>query len=73
MKKFEIWIEGYSCTGESAGAKLLGVQRGKNFKDACQKFMQKFDPKNKQYDVERNTYWSCELFDNVFDAKEKFG
>ena len=35
---YEIWIEGYGCTGNYSKAQKLGEGEGKSFKDACDNF-----------------------------------
>ena len=34
MKEFEIWVEGFSITGQSATASLLSKEKGKSWVDA---------------------------------------
>jgi len=40
MKEWEIWIEGYSITGNSAEASLIGKAFGETFEEACRNFEQ---------------------------------
>jgi len=35
LKEYEIWMEGYAATGESAGAVLIGKAFARNFAQAC--------------------------------------
>lgn len=35
LKEYEVWMEGYSATGESAGASLVGKVKARNFAQAC--------------------------------------
>jgi len=38
MKEYEIWIEGYSATGESGIANFIGKASGNTFVEACNNF-----------------------------------
>lgn len=38
MKEFEIWIEGFAVTGNSAPASYIGKAEGETFNDACANF-----------------------------------
>jgi len=70
IKLFNIWREGYACTGQRAGACLVAESvPGVNFRDACQKYYKG----NGNYGPERNTDWGCHLFDNQEDAIKSFG
>lgn len=46
MKEFEIWIEGYSVTGNSSPASCIGKAMGEDFNDACRNFRYREDMKN---------------------------
>lgn len=35
LKEYEVWMEGYAATGESAGAHLVGKAEARNFAQAC--------------------------------------
>lgn len=35
LKEYEVWIEGYAATGESAGPSLVGKAFARNFAQAC--------------------------------------
>ena len=72
MHTFDIWSEGYSCTGQHDGAAFHGRSRGTHFKDACINFFEDY-PDSHLYDQESNTYWGCSLFDNEGDARKSFG
>jgi hypothetical protein len=49
LKEYEIWIEGYSATGEHSPASFIGRARGKNFDEACENFEYPEDLKNPYY------------------------
>ena len=72
LKKFEIWSEGYACTGQSDGAMLHGKIKANSFKEACIKFFTSGEDKE-YFDPDQMTYWGCKLFDNEKDARKSFG
>jgi hypothetical protein len=72
VKKFQVWMEGYACTGQSSGASFQGTFEAPTFVEACDIAFK--DEKHKQYyDRDRLTYWGCKLFDNGNDAVKNFG
>ena len=86
--EYDIWMEGYAATGESATATYLGKQKGRNFQDACMRYWFKekikgyaeADKKNEYYDTKRwdydpynNSYWACRLFQTEAEAREFLG
>ncbi|MBY6838690.1 thymidine kinase [Clostridium botulinum] len=73
IKKYEIWREGYSCTGLHDTARIFGTQEGNSFKEACIKFFSEYDDGNLCFDSNRMSYWGCKLFDNETDARRHFG
>ena len=73
MQKFEIWNEGYSCTGQSAGAQYLGTYEGETFKDATKAALIDKEWDMSYYNEERNTFWACGFFDNESSARASFG
>ena len=72
-KSFEIWSEGYSCTGEFSTAQIHGISSGKNFKEACITFAMSDSDFREFFDKDEMTYWGCKLFDNENDARKTFG
>jgi len=73
MRKYEIWSEGFSATGEYGPAQLMGSSEGNSFEDACRRLAEKESGFDEYYNPERNTYWGCRLFDNEADARRSFG
>lgn len=73
MKVYDIWAEGYACTGDSAGATLVGQACAETFQEACNKYATYDAGFARLYDPERLTYWGCKLFDNRQDAQVNFG
>ncbi len=65
MTKWNIWREGYCCTGDIDQARLISVVEAETFHNACDKYYKNDD----QYDTNRLTYWGCRLFYNEEDAR----
>lgn len=72
IKEYEIWMEGYSATGESSEAKLIGTMYADSFQEACDQWAISYGPAN-YYDSKRLSYWACRLFDNEKDARKGYG
>ena len=87
MKIFEIWMEGYSATGERGVAQMIGKGEGETFDDAVKDYMSK-NPKHGIEENKRTSYrtqeyydnrdsnwniWACNLYDNHADAAKAFG
>lgn len=79
MKEFEIWIEGFSATGESSPATFHGKESGNTFEEACiKKVGRMLDKDENQPDGYRRLEgrlcaWACRCFDNETDARKSFG
>jgi len=76
MNKFEIWIEGYSATGQRDGARRLGddeLFEGVTFKDACKNALLRLKWNMSNYNEANNSYWACRFYDNEIDARKAFG
>ena len=72
--KFNIWREGYLCTGLEGipeTARCLGEWDGKNFKEACINWSKV--TKSTTFNADRLTDWACRLLDNEADARKQFG
>jgi len=72
-KEYEIWSEGYACTGESGGATLHGRAFGKSFKDAIARFAQTHPDFASQLNKSKTAYWGCTLYANEKEARKAFG
>ena len=73
MKKFDIWIEGYSIAGEKGKAMFVGTYPGDDFANACKTALIDKEWGLDHYNEEKNTYWACRFFDNEEDARRMFG
>lgn len=73
MKTWDIWSEGYQCTGDRSGALLHGQAEGRTFKEACQRFAYRNPAFLRYFDDKHMTYWGCRLFNNERDARKVFG
>lgn len=76
--KIEIWQEGYSATGESGSAQLLGTYEADDFDDAVRQYKQahpSVDVEEYQISLYKWVYsiWGCLLFDNEMEARKHFG
>ena len=69
-KRYDIWMEGCSATGEAAPATLYAWDiLATSFDEACD-IAGKAD---KNYSPNTKTSWGCKLFDNEADARKNFG
>ena len=68
MPNYDVWMEGYSATGNYAPDRYMGEYSAKSFKGACVKAMRdhgfKEEDIKKYYDRKRNTFWGCRFFDH---------
>ena len=71
-----VWMEGYSATGESSSAQLLGIFKCKTFDEAVEQYNKSFfgrrSPATKD-SKGRWSIWACTLYDNEIDARKSFG
>lgn len=80
---YEIWMEGYLCTGMEGvpeKARFLAWMPGTDFYDACCNYNRVMtEPTdNEPYvslhpDTRTASIWGCSLFDNRVDAQKAFG
>ena len=78
LKEFEVWMEGYACTGQSAPHALIAKIKAENFQLASYlavlsnnlKFglVDGINDFNSYYNPKRCSYWGCECFDNEKDS-----
>ncbi len=83
LKEYEVWMEGYSVTGESKSASLIGKAKARNFAQACHIVMcnnylkscalPDQGPGRWDYDPLTLSYWGCRLFWSEHLAKKTFG
>ena len=76
IKSFNLWIEGYACTGDSSPAHFLGTFEAVSFSEACDKWVETLSENGKKY-YNRNggiaCFWGCRIYDNETDARKSFG
>lgn len=74
MKTWDIWIEGYVATGNTAGHRLMGKAEGNTFREAVINFTNS-DKANSwgTFNEDRLSFWGCRVFDNHEDAAKAFG
>lgn len=76
VKKYSLWQEGYSVTGQSSTAIYLGEFEGTSFYDACDNWAKTLkEPKYYKTGTHKSrpSYWACRIFDNEIDARKSFG
>lgn len=75
MSLFEIWVEGYCASGDSAPARLLGRVEANTFEEACNILCspEEWQQRNGNFNPAKGTVWGCKLFDNETDARALFG
>jgi hypothetical protein len=75
MKLYDIWVEGYSATGQYSQASLLGQVLADSFQKACDKLCssEEFQKYHGHYDRRDRTVWGCKLFANETAARRSFG
>lgn len=82
MKKYDIWIEGYLCTGmegiPARAQKLASDIEANSFIEAVEKWYKSIPnaPSNYGDLIVQNDVailWGCRLFDNEKDARKLFG
>jgi hypothetical protein len=76
-KEYDVWMEGYSATGERDVAKFMGSYNAKSFAHACHICMclyyLKIGQERWDYDPKTLSYWGMRLFENEVDARKSFG
>lgn len=71
-RQYEVWVEGYNCTGQSSKAQYLGKYTASSFVDACREAcMCKCFPFELRDGIPIS--WGCRMFDNEADARKTFG
>lgn len=74
FKTFEIWMEGFNVTGNTAQARFLGLVTAASFKDACVTFFTKENQeKYGTFNPETLSAWGCRLFPTEEEARASFG
>ena len=74
IKAFDLWSEGYACTGQSSKAIFLGTFEADSFENACDKWA---DTLKEKECYKRNgniaSYWGCRIYDNEEEVRKSFG
>lgn len=69
MNSYDIYMEGYQASGDSAPARYVGHAYGDTFEQACRIYYSD----SYYYNESRNTYWGCRLFESLEEAQRSFG
>ncbi len=80
-KKYEVWTEGYSVTGNTGRATYMGETIADTFVAAfhivINEGLDVYDPNIDKYIVNLKgrvpTVWACRCFNNEGDARKSFG
>lgn len=71
--RWEVWAEGYSATGEYARASRLAFNvAADSFPEAVQRVAE-LSPHFELYDLEKLTYWGCQLYPTEEEARRSYG
>lgn len=73
MTIFEIWMEGFECTGNYCKASHVSSVEADSFSEACDKYAIANPKWAVHYDSKQLSWWGCKLFDNEFEARRNFG
>lgn len=73
LRQFNVWMEGYVATGQSARAELCGTYTASTFRDAVEMWVNENATRRKDYDPHKLSFWGCAFFDNEADARRGFG
>lgn len=75
MKKFQLWMEGFSATGENGTASFEGEYEGETFMDAYLAMVKdKYGDNPPSYvHMDKPVIWGCRVFYNEADARKSFG
>jgi len=89
LKEYEIWMEGYSATGEHGTAQMVAKIKARNFREACHihfftDFLNRTEKEMREnpqlsnkdelyYDPKELMFWCMRLFDNEADARKAYG
>ncbi len=71
VKEYEIWCEGYLCTGASGKHRYIGKSKGRTFEDACYRYFKKHP--DESYNRRSNTIWGCKLYRSERESASTFG
>ena len=76
MSKYNVWIEGYSCTGQYSPDEFLATVEAQTFEEACVLAMKEagFDQESidTYYKEHNNTFWGCSFYEQDPDAEPKY-
>ena len=73
VKQWELWLEGYSATGQSVNAQFMGMYPGVTFADACDEWVKEDTSRKHCFNRNQLMYWGCRFFDNEAGARKAFG
>ena len=68
----DLWIEGFSVSGNRSVAQHIGSFDTTDFATAVEMWSKRIDSKL-VWDGSYYTVWGCRIFDNELDARKSFG
>lgn len=68
-----LWMEGYSATGEHGTAQYCGFYKVNTLKEAVEQWVNESLDRVKYTNIDHLTYWGCRFYDNEPDARKSFG
>jgi len=69
MRLYDIWREGYRCSGNESKAEYVVTILASSFKEAC-RIHYSLD---RDFDIERLTVWGCRLYSTEEEARASYG
>jgi len=66
IKEYDVWMEGYSITGNSAPACLLGTLKAGSFQEACDTLLEH----DTLYNSMNLSRWGCRLYPSEEQARK---
>ena len=79
-KIYEVWMEGYNCTGASRAHEFIGSVKAESFEKACEIAVRQWCHRchsvadfDNYYNPKTQTFWGRKCYDNEADAAKRFG
>ena len=67
MPRYDVWMEGYSCTGQHCPDEYMGSYSAEDFESACLEAMRNHGYREEDikryYNKEHNTYYGCKFYE----------
>ena len=63
MKTYNLMMEGYQATGESAPAQFLGSFQADSLQAACEQWISAKPERKVHFNKEQLTFWGCKFYE----------